>query len=76
MKLAISALLVVLALSQTVEAKTKTVAADAKAVTAEKSRPLLDNKSTGGIAASSDAMAAPADKHVSSPYPPAIYFNF
>ncbi|AZO00675.1 hypothetical protein EJ066_28180 [Mesorhizobium sp. M9A.F.Ca.ET.002.03.1.2] len=76
MKLALSALLAVLALSQTVEAKTKVVATDAKAAKAEKSRPVLDDKSTGGINASSGAMAAPADKNVSSPYPPAIYFNF
>ncbi len=76
MKLALSALLAVLALSQTVEAKTKVVATDAKAATAEKSRPQLDNKSTGGITASSGAMAAPVDKNVSSPYPPAIYFDF
>ncbi|SIT59202.1 Peptidoglycan-associated lipoprotein [Mesorhizobium prunaredense] len=73
MKLALSALLAVLALSQTVEAKTKVVA---NAATAEKSRPPLDNKSTGGITASSGAMAAPVDKNVSSPYPPAIYFDF
>ncbi|RVB77492.1 MAG: hypothetical protein EOS20_01560 [Mesorhizobium sp.] len=76
MKLALSALLAVLALSQTVEAKTKAVVTDAKAATAEKSRPVLDNKATGGITASSGAMAAPAGKDVSSPYPPAIYFNF
>ncbi|UVC18333.1 hypothetical protein [Mesorhizobium onobrychidis] len=76
MKLALSALLAVLVLSQTVEAKTKVVATDAKAAAAEKSRPPLDNKSTGGITASSGAMAAPADKNVSSPYPPAIYFDF
>jgi hypothetical protein len=76
MKLALSALLAVLALSQTVEAKTKVVATDAKAATAEESRPLLDNKPTGGITASSGAVAAPAGKDVSSPYPPAIYFNF
>lgn len=76
MKLALSVLLAVLALSQTVEAKTKAVATDAKAATAVKCRPLLDNKPTGGINASSGLMAAPADKNVSSPYPPAIYFNF
>lgn len=76
MKLALSALLAVLALSQIVEAKTKVVATDAKAATAEKNRPPLDNKSTSGITASSAATAAPADKNASSPYPPAIYFNF
>jgi hypothetical protein len=76
MKLALSVLFAVLALSQTVEAKTKAVVTDAKAAKAEKSRPLLDNKPTGGINASSGLMAAPADKNVSSPYPPAIYFNF
>lgn len=76
MKLALSAVLAVLALSQTVEAKTKVVATDAKAATAEKTRPPLDKKSTGGINASSGAMAAPADKNASSPYPPAIYFDF
>ncbi|RWO80896.1 hypothetical protein [Mesorhizobium sp.] len=76
MKLALSALLTVLALSQTVEAKTKVVATDAKAAKAEKSRPPLDNKSTGGITAPSGAMAAPVDKNASSPYPPAIYFDF
>ncbi|TIO10674.1 hypothetical protein [Mesorhizobium sp.] len=76
MKLALSALLVVLALPQTMEAKTKVVATEAKVATAEKCRPLLDNKSTGGTIASSGAMGASADKKVSSPYPPAIYFNF
>jgi hypothetical protein len=76
MKLALSALLGVLALSQTVEAKTKVVVTDPKAATAEECRPLLDNKSTGGITASPGPMAAPADKNLSSPYPPAIYFNF
>ncbi|RWM67024.1 MULTISPECIES: hypothetical protein [Mesorhizobium] len=76
MKLALSALLAVLALSQTVEAKTKVVATDAKAATAEKTRPPLDKKSTCGINATSGAMAAPADKNASSPYPPAIYFDF
>ncbi|CAH2406532.1 hypothetical protein [Mesorhizobium ventifaucium] len=75
MKLALSALLAVLALSQAVEAKTKVVATDAKAATAEKSQPLLDNKPTGGIT-SSDAMATPVDNNASSPYPPAIYFDF
>ncbi|TJW86762.1 MAG: hypothetical protein E5X43_20415 [Mesorhizobium sp.] len=80
MKLALSALLAVLALSQAVEAKTvedktKVVATDDKAATAEKNRPPLDNKSTSGIK-SSDAKAAPADKNASSPYPPAIYFDF
>jgi hypothetical protein len=76
MKLALSALLAVLALSQTVEAKTKVVATDDKAATAEKNRPPLDNKSTSGITASSGAKEAPADKNASSPYPPAIYFDF
>lgn len=81
MKLALPALLAVLALSQTVEAKTveaktKVVATDDKAATAERNRPPLDNKSTSGIAASSGAKAAPADKNASSPYPPAIYFDF
>ncbi|RWM85059.1 MAG: hypothetical protein EOR84_32310 [Mesorhizobium sp.] len=76
MKLALSALLALLVLSQAVEAKTKVVATDGNAATAEKSRPPLDNKSTGGITASPGAMAAPADKNVSSPYPPAIYFDF
>ncbi|MET3577545.1 hypothetical protein ABID19_000560 [Mesorhizobium robiniae] len=76
MKLALTALLAVLALSQTVEAKTKVVATDAKAAKAEKVRPPLDNKSTGGITAWPSAIAAPAGKDMSSPYPPAIYFNF
>ncbi|RWP38073.1 hypothetical protein [Mesorhizobium sp.] len=76
MKLALSALLAVLALSQIVEAKTKVVATDAKAATAEKNRPPLDNKSTSGITASSGATAGLADKNASSPYPPAIYFPF
>jgi hypothetical protein len=75
MKLALSALLAVLALSQTAEAGKKVVVTDAKAATAEKSRPLLDNKPTGGTV-SSGAVVAPASKNVSSPYPPAIYFNF
>ncbi|RWB05190.1 hypothetical protein [Mesorhizobium sp.] len=75
MKLALSALLTVLALSQAVEAKTKAVATDAKASSAEKNRPPLDNKSTSGIT-SSDATAAPADNNGPSLYPPAIYFNF
>ncbi|MCV3209394.1 hypothetical protein OHD62_23020 [Mesorhizobium sp. YC-39] len=76
MKLALSAILVLLAFSQSVEAKTKVVATGTKAATANESRPQLDDKPTGGITASSGAMVAPAGKDGSNPYPPAIYFNF
>jgi hypothetical protein len=77
MKLALSALLVVLSLSQAGEAKTKIPATETKATTAEESRPLLDNKPTGGIMAPDDAKAAPAGQDwYNSPYPPAFYLPF
>ncbi|CAN7665382.1 hypothetical protein [Mesorhizobium sp. LjNodule214] len=71
MKRALSALFVVLALSQTVEAKTAPVAA-ATAPTTEESRPPLDNTPTGGITPA--GTKAPATD--GSQYPPALYLNF
>ena len=73
MKRALSALFVVLALSQAVEAKTKMSVTDTTAPAIEESRPPLDNTPTGGITPA-DAKAAPATD--GSQYPPALYLNF
>ncbi|TGQ34679.1 MULTISPECIES: hypothetical protein [unclassified Mesorhizobium] len=76
MKLALSALLVVLAISQTAEAKTKIPVTNAKAATAEKSRPQLDNTPTGGITAPAGTKAVPAGEDGYSSYPPALDIHF
>jgi hypothetical protein len=79
MKLLLSALLVVLGLSQTVEAKTKAPVSDAKvteAKAAEKNRPPLDNTATGGITTKTDAKAPANTDGYNSLYPPAMYFSF
>lgn len=70
MKLALSAFLAVLALSQNVQAETKTVTAKNKVVAVEKSQPALDKQATGSIRPASDK----TDKNL--PYPPALWFNF
>jgi hypothetical protein len=73
---ALSALLVVLALSQAAEAKKKNPVTEDKAAKVEQTRPPLDNTSTGGIT-TADAKAAPANQDGYNPiYPPALYLNF
>lgn len=72
MKLVLSALLVVLALSQAAEAKKKITMCGNNAAKAEETLPPLDNTSTGGIAVPADAKAATDG----SQYPPPLYLNF
>jgi hypothetical protein len=78
MKLLLSALLVVLGLTQTVDAKTKAPAAKVTAakVTEAENRPLLDNTPTGGITTKTDATAPAGNREYNPIYPPAMYFNF
>lgn len=73
MKLVLSALLVLLALSQAAEAKKKVPMTQDNAAKADAARPPLDNRSTGGITPAGDAKAPATD---GSQYPPAIYLNF
>ncbi len=74
MKLALSALLAVLAVTQT-QAETNIPVHRKKTVAAAKTRPILDNKPTGTITPSSVAIVAPNSK-VNPEYPPAMYFSF
>lgn len=77
MKLALSALLALLALSQTVQADTKMVVVKKKAIVSEESPPALDKKPTGSVRPASDAITEPADKTSKNlPYPPALWFTF
>ncbi|WP_192256071.1 hypothetical protein [Mesorhizobium silamurunense] len=71
MKVVLSALVVALALSQAAEAKTKTLVTETKTQT-EKTRPPLDQTSTGGIAPAGTATTAPP----SQAYPPALWIHF
>ncbi|MER9300541.1 hypothetical protein NKI38_29305 [Mesorhizobium sp. M0621] len=73
MKLVLSALLVLLALSQVAEAKKKVVVTPDNAAKAQATRPPLDNASTGGIKPAADAKAPAID---GMQYPPALYLNF
>ncbi|MER8372749.1 hypothetical protein [Mesorhizobium sp. M1406] len=73
MKLVLSALLVLLALSQVAEAKKKVLVTQDNAAKAQATRPPLDNASTGGIRPAADAKAPATD---GMQYPPALYFNF
>ncbi|MER9330777.1 hypothetical protein NKJ26_04475 [Mesorhizobium sp. M0152] len=73
MKLVLSALLVLFALSQAAEAKKKVLLTPDDAAKAQATRPPLDNASTGGIRPAADAKAPATD---GTQYPPALYFNF
>ncbi|MER8466869.1 hypothetical protein [Mesorhizobium sp. M1396] len=73
MKLVLSALLVLLALSQVAEAKKKVLVTQDNAAKAQATRQQLDNASTGGIRPAADAKARATD---GMQYPPALYFNF
>lgn len=70
---ALSALLVMLVLAQSAEAKKRAPAHQDNAAKAEETRPPLDNTSTGGITPAAEAKAPAGD---GSQYPPALYFNF
>ncbi|ESY66665.1 MULTISPECIES: hypothetical protein [Mesorhizobium] len=73
MKLVLSALLVLLVLSQVAEAKKKVVVTQDNAATAQVTRPPLDDTSTGGIRSAAGATATATE---GQQYPPALYFNF
>ncbi|MDX8520727.1 hypothetical protein [Mesorhizobium dulcispinae] len=73
MKVVLSALVVALALSQAAEAKTKTLVTETKTQT-EKTRPALDQTSTGGILPSADRMANDAEP--GQAYPPPLDLHF
>ncbi|RWM04435.1 MAG: hypothetical protein E5X80_18985 [Mesorhizobium sp.] len=70
---ALSALLLMLALSQAAEAKTKTLVTETKNC-AEKTRQLLDQTSTGGIVPPAGAMAKAAEP--GQAYPPPLDLHF
>lgn len=72
MRVVLSALLVVIALSQAAEAKKNNPVTEDKAAKVEQTRPPLDNTSTSGITPA-DAKAASANNPI---YPPAFYLNF
>ncbi|MER8752870.1 hypothetical protein NKH57_27105 [Mesorhizobium sp. M1050] len=73
MRLVLSALLVLLALSQVAEAKKKVLVTLDNAAKAQAPRPPLDNASTGGIRPTANPQAPATD---GPQYPPALYFNF
>ncbi|MGX7876483.1 hypothetical protein ACVDG5_030770 [Mesorhizobium sp. ORM6] len=73
MKLVLSALLVLLALSQVAEAKKKIPVTQDNAAKAQVTRPPLDDTTTGGIKPAAGGKA-PATKGLQ--YPPALYLNF
>lgn len=73
MKLVLSTLLVLLSLSQAVEAKKKIPVTPDNTAKAEATRPPLDDTSTGGIRSATDAKAPVTD---GAQYPPALYLNF
>ncbi|MDX8527513.1 hypothetical protein RFM68_23725 [Mesorhizobium sp. MSK_1335] len=70
---ALSALLLTLALSQAAEAKTKILGTETK-TGHEKSRPLLDEKATGGIVPSAGLTSKDADPGQAYPRPLDLHF--
>ncbi|MEI9420278.1 hypothetical protein O7A70_03700 [Mesorhizobium sp. Cs1299R1N1] len=73
MKTVLSALLVLLALSQAAEAKKKIPVTQDNAAKVEATRPPLDDRSTGGIVPAAGTKAPATD---GMQYPPALYLNF
>ncbi|TGP20280.1 MULTISPECIES: hypothetical protein [unclassified Mesorhizobium] len=73
MKVVLSALVLTLALSPAVEAKTKTLVSETK-INVEKKRPPLDQTSTGGIALAGTTTAPQGDP--GQAYPPALDLHF